>query len=466
MSSSSSPFRNGRRWYKRRSTRLVIIIAAMVFILGPWPVNRRPHDNTRYSKTTRQRIRQTDFTPARGDILASVAFKEITPPVASPLAGFGARKPNASESHGERMYVKALTLKVESQTVTIVAADILLVMSNLRREILHRLGVSPEEVFFTATHTHSGPGGFAPGIIEQFVIGKYDRQHLDDLAEAFDEAIRSSRVNLRPAQIGWGTSTRKDSPFVHNRIDATDPPQSTVHALLIRDADGRDVIATLVIAAPHATCLGKRNLLPHRDFPGQVQDSIEKIVGGRCLYAAGAVGSMAPAKVGNNDHEQVQVVGERLSRSAMAALRDASAAGDTNATLCSRILEVDLPPIQYRLTGWARLSPISAALMLRSRRTYIHTLTINDRIIIAMPADYSGELEMTLAEKRPINAPIPIISSFNGDYVGYIIPNSRYDSEHYESRDMNLLGPWAGEYFNDLAMDIIHQSALAQESAR
>lgn len=83
-----------------------------------------------------------------------------------------------------------------------------------------------------------------------------------------------------------------------------------------------------------------------------------------------------------------------------------------------------------------------------------------------MPADYSGELEMTLAKKRPINAPIPIISSFNGDYVGYIIPNSRYDSEHYESRDMNLLGPWAGEYFNDLAMDIIHQSALAQESAR
>jgi len=48
-----------------------------------------------------------------------------------------------------------------------------------------------------------------------------------------------------------------------------------------------------------------------------------------------------------------------------------------------------------------------------------------------------------------------IISSFNGSYVGYIIPGKYFYLDHYESKLMGWFGPTMGDYTMDLIDQMI-----------
>jgi neutral ceramidase len=49
-----------------------------------------------------------------------------------------------------------------------------------------------------------------------------------------------------------------------------------------------------------------------------------------------------------------------------------------------------------------------------------------------------------------------VITSFNGDYVGYVVPARYYHMDGYEPRTMSFYGPTVPDYFDDL----IRQMAL------
>jgi len=134
-------------------------------------------------------------------------------------------------------------------------------------------------------------------------------------------------------------------------------------------------------------------------------------------------------------------------------------------TLASAIVEVDLPVQQWRFAQNWRLSPVAAS-YLHGRKTYIHVLRINECVLLGMPADYSAELERSLQMTHseaglPVfdNGLIPMVTSFNGDYIGYLVPRSRYEYNNLETRSENVFGPWCGEYFNDISLRLIERLA-------
>ena len=43
----------------------------------------------------------------------------------------------------------------------------------------------------------------------------------------------------------------------------------------------------------------------------------------------------------------------------------------------------------------------------------------------------------------------PIVTSFNGGYIGYVTPEKYYDIDHYETQLMNWYGPANGEYIKE-----------------
>ncbi len=43
-----------------------------------------------------------------------------------------------------------------------------------------------------------------------------------------------------------------------------------------------------------------------------------------------------------------------------------------------------------------------------------------------------------------------VVTSFNGGYIGYITPDKYYDLKRYETRDMNLFGPYNGAYLSEM----------------
>jgi hypothetical protein len=424
------------------------------FVVGPWPVYQDGYQGSDYAIATFARLDALVLTPTQGQAQAGVAVKEITPPVGEPLAGYGGRKPKSSEAVHDRLFAKALSLSNGQGTVTIVTGDILLIMPQLRDAILQRTGLARHEVYLGATHTHSGPGGYSSRWIDQLTLGAFDQAILDRLADAFAEVIRQSRSGMTPAKVHVRripVAPDAADEYVYNRLDRQSPPFAALYTLAVLN-DSNKPMATVVIAPPHPTCYGASSRVVSADYPGVVQRLAEAERGGECLFLVGATGSMGPGERQPPGPQQAEAVGKGIWNRARPdiPLKQYS----RKLTLLSETLEIDLPPQQYRLTSWLRVSPIAAS-YLHNRKAYVHLLRINNAVLFGMPCDYSGELTEQLATRAGGGKLFPVVTSFNGDYVGYVIPHSRYESLKYESRDMNLFGPWCGEYLNEIAQRLI-----------
>ena len=170
-----------RRRLKRVGLGISGFIVFLLIVVGPWPADNSSYSDTDYEKSTLARM--DSLTPV-GDwhaaLQAGISQADITPKIGHPLAGYGHRKPLYSDSLHSRCYVKALTLASPRARITIVSADILLVMGKLRQLILNETKLRPEEIFFTATHSHSGPGGYVEGIVQQFIMGILMRRTAND----------------------------------------------------------------------------------------------------------------------------------------------------------------------------------------------------------------------------------------------------------------------------------------------
>ena len=191
-----------RRFYRRKGVWVAAgVVVALLVLVGPWPTYRSHFAGSGYAETTFARIEKVDLSGRRGALLAGVAVVDITPPVGEPMGGYSARDPMVSRGVLDHTWAKALSLTSGHKTVTIVAGDLLLVSPELRQAILARCGLAADEVYFTATHTHTGGGGYSPQWAWEYVLGEYDEKILDRLAGAFAGAIARSRADMQPALI-------------------------------------------------------------------------------------------------------------------------------------------------------------------------------------------------------------------------------------------------------------------------
>lgn len=469
--------------YRRRWVWVTAgLVAIFVACVGPWPVTWATYEGASYARATFDRVEATEFPTIRGSLRAGIAVRDITPAAGEPMAGYGARKPKTSEAVDEPVFAKAVSLCVEppgggpSRTVTIVGGDILLFLPELRAAVLDRAELPPEDVFFTSTHTHSGPGGFSSKWVEELVLGDFDRGVLDRMAGAFADVIRESRASLRPARVDIRhvrPTQEQARRFAVNRYGADQPVAGNITEItLLPDAprEGRP-LATLVIANAHPTCLGSDNRRIGGDYPGRLQRRVEESSGGMCMFIAGGVGSTGPATHHPRGPVRLADVADGIFDAIRPAATSPATAGATGpsircgtgrfeqqAAISADIVTVDLPPRQYRISENLRLSPVAAG-YLHGRSTYVHVLRINGLVLLGMPGDYSGELGARLVDQTRQTGLTPVIVSFNGDYIGYILPVSRYTTPTHETRDENLFGPWCGEYFNDIAGRIVGRLA-------
>src|SRR5690606_24653947 len=65
------------------------------------------------------------------------------------------------------------------------------------------------------------------------------------------------------------------------------------------------------------------------------------------------------------------------------------------------------------------------------------------------PGDYSGELAVLLKEEARGVGWHAAVTSFNGDYTGYIVPAEYYGLKTYETRTMSFFGPELQRYIDD-----------------
>ncbi len=156
---------------------------------------------------------------ASSPLRVGVGRADITPPTGFYMMGW-VRADAQSRGQHTRLFARAIVLQYRSQKVALVAADLGAIAGGLVTEVANRLrgrGFSEQNILISASHTHSGPGGYfnfstyntefmtAQEPTDQNIAGARDQQLYAFLIDRLTTAILRADRNLGEGRLGWGT---------------------------------------------------------------------------------------------------------------------------------------------------------------------------------------------------------------------------------------------------------------------
>jgi hypothetical protein len=366
-----------------------------------------------------------------------------------PLAGYGSRHGQPARGVHDDLFVKAVALRVGDELGVMVATDALIVPAEVTDEAMRRLEqelkLSRAQIYLSATHTHSSVGGWGEGKVAEAFAGAYRPGIRAWFADRIVTAIREAIADLKPAQFGRGRFRAVE--FVRNRlvgeVGRVDPEFNFV---VLKQEGGKT--AVLGSYAAHATVLSGDMMEFSADYPGCWERAVEQATAGTALFLAGGVGSSSPVP-GANGFAGAERMGQALAAAVQGQL--------PRITLTNRItfamlgLEVSLPPLNVRVADGIRLRPWLASELLPVRKScLIQAFRIDDSIWVSTPCDFSAELALEVKDTLKARGFNAVVTSFNGDYIGYVIPLKYYHLNGYEPRVMSFFGPNVPDYFEEL----------------
>ena len=453
MSESQPDSPTPRRW----PWRLALALTAILLVLGPWPVDDSSFEGSEYQRRTLDRLDTVPKLPLPGPIRVGLAEVDLTPKVPRPLAGFIGQVRTPFVGVDSPCHARALTVESGSSALTILTADLLLINAKLAKATCDRAGVRPDQVYFTSSHTHGGPGGWGDHPLEMLVAGAYDPAYFDELADRLAEVVRQSRAHLEPSELGFVQVQTKGRQS--NRVVKGSTTHDALSALVFRLAgspEGSSPLAILVVFGAHATV---SHPVPPRlggDYPAALVSELKRRTGARSvLFASGAVGDASPSRPkAASQAKSAEALGSALADDLMAALP--STRFERDVVVANIRLDVDLPPVRLPfVTRWLRFSPL-ATWWIADRRTHLHAVRLGPAALVGFPGDYSGHLADRLVDSTRADGLATVATSFDGDFRGYLVSDPVFrEVSCYETRWMSFYGPWVGEYLNDLACRMV-----------
>lgn len=439
-----------------RAIRSLIVLCGLgVVVIGPWPADNSTYVGSAYQQATLARIDQLGVTPTNATPLRmGLAEINITPRIGHTLAGYSKQDVKQCTGVFSDIFARALTLEASGKTITILTADLLFIHPAMAAEVIKRTGLRAEDIYFTASHTHTGPGEWAPEWIEHFSVGSFDEAYFDELAQQLADAITQSREQLAPAEIAVAVAHAPS--LMRSRIDTMNETDDRISAILFRNAGASDAPprAILVSYAAHPTAAGRDDPRISPDYPGGIADRLKQLTGAEyVLFAAGAVGDASPVPPnGVTGCESAHDMGVKLADALVMPIARARYRSDVPMS-CAR-LAVDLPALRVPITENTRVSSVITAWFDRSQ-THMSVLRLGPVLMVGMPCDFAGAAAKPLIEWAESNRMLAITTSFNGDYHGYFMSLEEFHQcPKLEQRGTYLRGPWAGAYFADLAMRV------------
>jgi len=380
------------------------------------------------------------------DIYSEGKFIEV------PLAGYGARKGKSATGIHDSIFVKAVALKVDRQTLVFVSADLLIMPPNIIDSVtilLSKQGIRREQLFFSATHSHSSIGGWANGYVGKEFAGNENKNLQRWLVLQISKAVTSAIADLRPARIGSGWFNA-DS-YTRNRVIGESGTKNNDFSFIALEQIGyrKAIIGSF---SAHSTTMGSDNMEISADYPGYWERKIEGTSADLALFFAGSVGSQSPVGKGDG-FDRPRFIGESLADSLNEHLPQVVL--NDKITFSAISLKVQLPGYHIRLTTKISLSSfLSKKLMPFPENVYLQALRIGNMIWITTPCDFSGEYALQIKNSLASKGFNVIVTSFNGSYVGYVVPGRYFYYDQYESKLMGWFGPNMGEYTMDLIRQI------------
>ena len=447
----------------------IFLIVGIILVLALKTVDRTPYYETEYYNTTISNLEdaRNSSVKLKGKLYAGFSSLNITPQINAeveiplngqfkdvPMAGYGDRTSPAIGVH-DSLFVKAVAIKVQNQMVVILSADLLLIPPFVADSVAFLLnkeiGLTREQLFFGATHTHSGIGASTPGIIGKKFSGEFNPGIISYLSHKFKEAVLLAVEDLKPATI---SSTEIKLPeLVRNRLSKENGRLNDVFtSLCFEQSNGKSAVVGTFAA--HSTTLGEDNLEFSGDWPGYFQRKLENELSDVALYFAGTLGSHSHRGEGK-DFDRAKHMGESLADK---LISHSESIKTDSVTFEYFSIPFEIPEMQFRVKKNLYLTPfISHKLIPPSNNYYLQGMKLNNTIWITCPFELSGEIAIDLKNALKLAGYNSIFTSFNGAYLGYITPSKYYYEESYESYLMGWYGPSMGDYATEMLFKISNE---------
>lgn len=433
---------------------LLVLVGAFVALVGPWPTMARARPGYWEDATVRALAagRQLNNLPSPAPLQAGWAVHPFDLPPGVSLAGY-LNRPSlaAKDAEKESLSARALALQAGRDGVIILMADLVLVNETLANEVRHRVRQALAHdlqplVLFTATHTHSGPGGWGRKFVERWsVAGRFDPQVYSTILESLVGAALDAWNSRGPAAMAILHTEAPD--LLRNRSVSGGALDARLEALWVRRMDSGEE-GMVVLFGGHATTLGSAPAPPSRDYPGVLVDTLENKFGlAFAGFAAGCVGSQSTVTKGCGKE-----IGSELA-ARVEALRS-SAALEDHVRLRTVRFEIPQPEIQIRLGPSLRFSPFLSS-YLRDGPVGFDALRVDNWVWVALPLEPSGMLSGPWRTRAKADGIALTLTPFNGYYLGYLLPDEFYEDTRIYEAQMSFLGPQVGHAFGAILQALL-----------
>ena len=389
---------------------------------------------------------------------AGVGRTTLTPPLGTPLIGYGGRERGADAIRDD-IYATSLVLSDGETTVALVTCDLCaLPMRQVRyvqRLIEERTGIPPAHVMINTSHAHSGPlttfNEETPESVRQVVVAL-----LDGIAESVVQAAAA----LVPCRLSAGRGTVEASINRRKRngySDAVTPefPEGTVdpdlHVVRIDGLYGTP-LAVVTAYACHPVALRPPSHAISADFVCALRATVESQVGAPLLFAQGAAGNLVPIGPEMEMEERLELTGKVLGTEALrvyfalgaeACGADESNESHSNATpappkpvlaAASETLLLDLwteqPPIADAERSHQTFPYLTPPLVNGKVECAVQALRLGDVALVGVAGEAFVEIGLAVKARSPI--PHTIFLGYTNGCLGYIPTAAAYEPGGYE----------------------------------
>jgi len=334
----------------------------------------------------------------------------ITPDLPVVLAGFGARKGPATGVHDD-LTAQAVVVQAEGTTVCLLVLDLLLLGNDfadpVRRAVAAALGIGPEQVMTSCTHTHAGPA--ATSSVRRIgwpVPAGYLERVVDGCVTAATAALGS----CEPATLSYGRAALPAELSMNRRGLPYEPSYAVLD---VRRADGSR-IGSIANVGIHPVALGITCTEVSGDWVASFRDAATATTGAPAVLLPGALGDVNPGRDPHTDPdpggnwETARMLGTEVADCVGTLLGEAEPLPST--------LHV-LPPRPLRLRAGVTVPALLNKALLRTVDVELQEWSLGGVRLVSVPGEAFHALGRAIERSRDDRA---LLAGLAPAYQGYL----------------------------------------------
>jgi len=451
----------------KRILKVLGVIVLLLFVFAAICVkslDTTPYRQTEFYKKELAAIAEIrNEKPEIGNLEVGWSRINLLPPFATPIAIDAHRGGKHFEGVHDSIYVRAFVFRQGNKKVAYISADLLIIPPSVTRmfdTILKAQGFDLQNIYFTATHTHTSLGAWYDSYVGKLFAGKYDDRVPIFIATTISQAIVDAEKNCATAKIGYAEFPT--SKLVFNRLitqmahlpDSLGEVDSMLRVVKIEKSTGEK--AAIITFAAHNTVFHENLMSLSADWCGLLMRQLnESGKVGFASFSAGAVGSHGPYEYSKEQEVEAIYMADGVSKIVLQKFDSISTESVSGLNMIRLPLYLREPNL--RVTENLAIRPWLFNELFGDEKVYINTLQIGNIFFAGMPCDFSGELVNEIDSAAVRNSLNLLVTSFNGGYMGYVTDSRRYKLNTYETRTMGWFGDNNGDYLSEVVMRILEK---------